>query len=120
MLRVLDNVDDPKIICKPRNSTSNIAHSPAEAVLIDSIPRVKHGTILITTRDRNAAYTLVADNDRAIPVDRMSDEESLQLLQKDICTTSPAADAQALISELEHIPLQLARPTLTSGKESLY
>jgi len=39
----------------------------------------------------------------------MSDEESLQLLQKDICTTSPAADAQALISELEHIPLAISQ-----------
>jgi hypothetical protein len=55
-LMILDNVDESAILMKPLTSL--------QSALIQFIPQVPHGKILVTSRDRAAALDLVGSHDK--------------------------------------------------------
>jgi tetratricopeptide (TPR) repeat protein len=98
-LMILDNVDDEKIFFG-----DNIHGKPLESYL----PQTAHGTILITSRNKSAAATLVGGHNGIIEVEPMGEDDALALLRNKVrFVESDQTDAKALVHALECIPLAI-------------
>ena len=76
--------------------------------LVNFLPRVQHGSVLVTTRDRGCALSLGGSRTTPIEVLQMSLNESVKLLR----IWLPEADQQEaseLIHELENMPLAISQ-----------
>ena len=110
---ILDNADDASFLIDahrtdhdsmPRNSSSGGESRP----LVRYLPQCKNGSILITTRSRNAALELVeADNIIAInPMDRAS---ALALFEKKLGKQNDIDSISELATALDCIPLPIGQ-----------
>lgn len=106
-LMILESADDVAVL-PTRQLDSEISES--ESPLLAAVPHCPNGSILITSRDRNAARQLVGESGTIIPVSLLSDEKAVELLRiRSQDFESPEADAQALVSQLERIPLAITQ-----------
>ena len=101
-LLILDNADDADVLQSPPKSDA------AQRSLIDFIPRVQHGAVLITTRDRSCALCLRGYRGTPIEVLSMSMDESLELLRIWL-PKADQAEASELVEELEKMPLAISQ-----------
>lgn len=76
------------------------------------LPRVAHGSVLITTRNRAVALNLVGSQTEPnviYPLDSMTPEEAVQLLKSKIPESLWDKDnGYAIVKELEYIPLAIS------------
>lgn len=109
-LMVIDNADDARLFFgQPAGTAISFVESKDERNLVRYLPECAHGTILITTRNKQVGVRLTKGQ-QPIEVLRMNEDESEQLLRvrlKGISTTS--AELLVLSSQLEHLPLALAQ-----------
>ena len=95
-LMIMDNADDAQLFGQPGG-------------LGEHIPECSHGTILVTTRNKQAGLGL-AKGKTPTEVGTMDDDESEQLLRANIGGSGVASgELLALSSRLEYLPLR-ARP----------
>lgn len=95
-LIVLDNADDDTLFFD------------LDSNLVEFLPQVQHGSILLTSRNRLAATNLVGDSNHVIIIEPMTDDEGLALLRtKTLTSRSPVEDEKALVHALEYIPLAI-------------
>ena len=107
-LLILDNADDTTVLLEPSTNVTRTRTAPMQRCLLDLLPRVRHGTVLITTRDRSCALSLTGYRGTPIEVLSMSLNESVELLQ----TWLPEAcqkEASELVEELENVPLAISQ-----------
>ncbi|KAM0252581.1 hypothetical protein ACHAQJ_007618, partial [Trichoderma viride] len=105
---VIDNADDMQLLFGQPAGTATIK-AKDEKNLARYLPECAHGTILITTRNKQVGVRMTKGQ-QPIEVLRMNEEESAQLLRaklKDISTT--ITELSTLSSKLEHLPLALAQ-----------
>ncbi|KAH7111687.1 hypothetical protein B0J13DRAFT_271862 [Dactylonectria estremocensis] len=109
-LMVIDNADNAQLFFgQPAGTATSPVKSNDERNLAQCLPECAHGTILVTTRNKQVGVRLTQGH-RPIEVLPMYMEESEQLLRtrlKGISTTS--ADLSMLSSQLKHLPLALAQ-----------
>lgn len=107
-LLILDNADDARVLLdlQEHNMARNVA--PAKRRLIDYIPHVPHGVVLVTTRDRTSGWALTGDYSTPIKVESMDPLESLELLKGKLPIES-GNEAVELVMELEHVPLAISQ-----------
>lgn len=107
-LMVVDNADDVQLFTPPRGREQAVG-TRQEQYLGQYIPNCAHGSILVTTRNKQAGLRL-APGKPPTHVSMMDDDESEQLLReylgKDVAASS---ELLALSSRLEHLPLALAQ-----------
>ena len=111
-LIILDNADDSETLLQPRSNNAESGGNTAgpKRSLLSVIPEKSHGKVLITSRDRIAAYNLVGDYDNLVKVDPMSVSESLSLLRTKVrIDQAMENDAVELLDALEHIPLAITQ-----------
>ena len=101
-LLILDNADDANLLLGPPKSDA------AQCCLIDFLPRVQHGAVLITTRDRGCALHLTGYRGTPIEVPSMSLDESVELL-RNLLPEAVQAEASELVEELEKMPLSISQ-----------
>lgn len=106
---VIDNADDTHLFFGDQGAPGNGSSSTHEGHLGRYIPECSHGTILVTTRNKQAGSRLTKGK-RPVEIEKMDDDETTQLL----CTWFDHADAASdyystLSSRLEHLPLALAQ-----------
>ncbi|KAJ5893421.1 hypothetical protein N7495_005112 [Penicillium taxi] len=104
-IMVLDNADDNSIFF-----SSNTCDERGR--LVRFLPRVTHGSLLITSRNTLTARNLVGSDGDVIEVQPMNEEESLALLRARIPTPQPGGsieDEKALVEALEYIPLAITQ-----------
>ncbi|KAL4984572.1 hypothetical protein BDW68DRAFT_190372 [Aspergillus falconensis] len=100
-LMVLDNADDDTMVFDADDPNS-------QGPLVKFLPQVAHGLILITSRNRLAAVSLVGNQSNIIDILPMDEEESLALLRIKIPISQQAVeDERALVQALEYIPLAI-------------
>lgn len=102
---IVDGMDDPDVL-SPGSTSSG------ESSLAGLLPRVDHGSVLITSRLRTAALNMIGSHefDNIIDVDIMNDVEAEQLLKSRIPShLYESNSAKALIKELENIPLAITQ-----------
>ena len=111
-LLILDIADDSGVFF-PQDPT--VAAKPAEAsettyALADFLPQVKHGTVLVTSRNTTSATDLVGSAFRIINVEPMNNEQALRLLEaKAIIPNHQRHHAKKLMEMLEGIPLAISQ-----------
>ncbi|UPX11168.1 uncharacterized protein EKO05_0001790 [Ascochyta rabiei] len=106
-LLVLDNVDDARFLLDAENASSKTATRP----LRDYLPHCEQGRILVTTRNEEAALSLVEQQD-IMRVEPMSEAQSLALLRKKLGAQAHNANTKEcaeLVTLLEHMPLAIAQ-----------
>jgi hypothetical protein len=97
---LLDNADDDSIFFNGDDS--------GRAPLVNFLPQVAHGFILITLWNRLAAWNLVGCHGHVIDIPPINKKESLALLRvRNPASQSAVEDARALVQALEYIPLAI-------------
>ncbi|KAJ6126484.1 hypothetical protein N7523_002096 [Penicillium sp. IBT 18751x] len=109
---ILDNADDDKFLCSlPAARKGSLMKEPPNAStkpLLEYVPRCRNGSIIITSRSREAALRMVKHKD-LIDVNPMARSEALELLQKTLDQSEESQESQQLVEELEFMPLAIAQ-----------
>lgn len=112
-LMVIDNADNTELFFNLHDQcdASASAHPDGQGYLRRYLPQCTHGSILVTSRNKQTAIRFTAGKP-SIEVQKMSDNEAGQLvctILEDV-TVSRSGIAQ-LATRLEHLPLALAQAT---------
>ena len=107
-LLILDNADDARVLLDLQQDNTPRDLAPAKRRLIDYIPQVQHGVVLVTTRDRTSGWALTGDHSTPIKVESMGLNESLELLKGKLPIES-GSEAVELVKELEYVPLAISQ-----------
>ena len=105
---VLDNADDAKVLFDPLTNEAGTGAMSAQRCLLDYLPRVQHGAVLITTRDRGCALTVTGYRGTPIEVLSMGLDESVKLLRISL-PEAHQEEASELVQELENLPLAISQ-----------
>src|SRR5947209_464878 len=111
-LMILDNADDSDVFFDQTTSNpvyrGNLVYS--DPCLINFVPPAPHGTVLVTSRNRTAAYALVGDYENIIKVDPLDEDKSLDLMKAKLSVGAMMEeDAKNLLKVLEYIPLAITQ-----------
>src|SRR5579871_1654876 len=101
---ILDNVDDARFLLEGQPYDSGSASKP----LRDYLPQSLNGSILITTRSREAALKLV-EPCNVIAVDPMDEADALALFEKKLGVQKDSNDIAELAAALEFMPLAIVQ-----------
>ncbi|KAF6819161.1 Nephrocystin-3-like protein 3 [Colletotrichum sojae] len=112
-LLVIDNADDTEVFFPPTNKKTDVATanqpSQTDTVVGHYIPECSHGSVLITTRNRQVGVKMTRGKP-PIQVVEMTDGEANELLGSLLEGIDfTAEEASLLSSRLEHLPLALAQ-----------
>ena len=108
---VLNNADDVDMFFNPRKKTSEgTAINQYTSPMCMYLPQTSKGSILVTSRNRQAAFRLTNESEHVIDVLRMNQEDAKALLCKRLPNdTSSEDDTIALIKNLERLPLAITQ-----------
>jgi tetratricopeptide (TPR) repeat protein len=109
---ILDNADNSYIFFDRNTSKLDYGSDSGYSTtrLINFIPQVPHGTILVTSRNRTAAYALVGDYENIIKVDPLDEDKSLDLMKAKLSVDAVMEDdAKNLLKALEYVPLAITQ-----------
>ena len=105
-LMVIDNADDTQLVSGPEG-------------LGQHIPECAHGSVLVTTRNKEAGSRLTRGG-RLIEVKKMDESESKELLEKKLEGDGAGPDdLSTLSSRLEHLPLALVQAAAFMQEKSM-
>ena len=107
-LLILDNADDARVLLDLQQEHAVRDAEPAKHRLLDYIPQVPHGIVLVTTRDRTSGWALTGDYSTPIEVESMGPVESLELLKGKLPFES-GSEAVELLKELDYVPLAISQ-----------
>ena len=118
-LMVLDNVDDERVFSQPiEQDIDKQSQGPSES-LESYLPNVSHGSILITSRNKTAAWALANEDDCILLIDRLPPKVALSLLYKKLPKDlSPHCDAEELTKHLENLPIAITQAAAYISKRS--
>ncbi|GAB7333027.1 hypothetical protein MBLNU13_g04715t3 [Cladosporium sp. NU13] len=124
---VLDNVDDLAFL-QPASSGSEHLMNPQANVrrsLTEYIPHCLHGSVMITSRSRNAACELVG-YENILSIGPMGDAEALSLLATKLYgydserQSADEADRAELVSALDLVPLAVSQAAAFIMRQARY
>lgn len=100
-LLVLDNVDDARFLL---NRPAASSRKP----LREYLPHCKQGSILVTTRNMDAALRLV-ERTNVIDIEPMNETDAIALFEKKLGVSGSDNEVSELAAELEHMPLAIVQ-----------
>ena len=107
---ILDNVDDAGFLLEHLDIQSN--GKSGGRPLIEYIPHCSHGSMLITSRNKNAALQIVEQQD-IIAVNPMDETDAQSLLQRKLeqqpANEGCSQDIVSLAAALEYMPLAIVQ-----------
>ena len=107
-LLILDNADDVTVLLDPIPSATKTGAMPVQRSLAEFLPRVHHGAVLVTTRDRGCALSLSGYRGNPIEVLSMALDDSVRLLRIWLPKANQQ-EASELVQELENMPLAISQ-----------
>jgi hypothetical protein len=115
-LFILDNVDDASVLVTSTVDKNGVAASsqrrkPSSKLLASYIPQGKHGSVLVTSRFRQAEQSIVDDYRWLYKVDGLSAADAVRLLQQKLALDkiATAACAEDFVRALECILLAITQ-----------
>ena len=108
---ILDNIDDARFLLDSHLDTQAKAGSPGGTALRplqEYLPQSQNGSILITSRSKEATLKLVEKND-IIEVEPMDGAHALALFEKKLGEPSDSKDIAELTAALEYMPLAIVQ-----------
>ena len=103
-LLVLDNVDDARFLLDRPDAHSKTASKP----LREYLPHCERSSILITTRNKEAALRLVEQRD-IVSVEPMDEAQAQVLFKKKLGSQGDSSDVPKLAAALEYMPLAIVQ-----------
>ena len=103
-LLILDNVDDSRFLLDSQAADSTTASRP----LREYLPHCERGSILITTRNKEAALKLVKPRN-IITIEPMEEAHGLALFEKKLGAQEDSSDVAELAAALEYMPLAIVQ-----------
>lgn len=111
-LLVLDNADEASYLLQPREEMLDKMNESGayagEKRLYEHIPICPHGSVIVTTRSREMAASLVDDADM-ITVEPMVEELALRLIEKKLGPQADNTTTKQLVAALEYMPLAISQ-----------
>ena len=113
-LLILDNADD-RTLFEPTTYPNgeegdDAAKGESRQSPLSYLPQGRHGSILITSRDRSIAEDFAGSTSSIITVGALDDVDSVELLRKRSSDwTSPDKYAERLVKSLDNIPLAITQ-----------
>ena len=107
-LLILDNADDATVLLGLSKSATGTVPASRPRRLLDFLPRVPHGAVLITTRDRTCALRLNGHRGTPTEVLSMTLEESIEMF-RNVLPEALEEEASELVRELENVPLAISQ-----------
>ncbi len=109
---ILDNADDPTMFfntCEGEQKTDadNSDHAPAS--LAAFLPQTQNGSVLVTSRSRDAAFRLTGSDRDIIGVEPMDERHALKLFTKKFQGEFDDGDAKGLLQALDYMPLAISQ-----------
>lgn len=98
-LMIVDNADDPALFKKK---------DPTAGSLVNYIPQSKNGRVLVTSRSKTAATSIVGRHQDIIEVDEMNRSQAMSFLETKLSIPFDKTDASELLETIGHIPLALS------------
>jgi tetratricopeptide (TPR) repeat protein len=106
---VIDNVDNVKTFFPSRKRQRDEADASAQIPLATYIPQSRNGTILVTSRSKDAAVRLAGGYNKTKEVLAMDEGEGLQLLHHKLHDPPIKESAVELLRALDCIPLAITQ-----------
>ena len=109
---IIDNVDDPSMFSRRSNGRKGVEDGVAGSkpvALLDSLPQSQNGSIIITSRSREAAFRLTGTYTDIIRVQPMDQKDALSLLRNKLEGDFDQNDAAALVEALDYMPLAISQ-----------
>jgi hypothetical protein len=100
-LMILDNADNPTIWGHTAKDS--------EGLLSHFIPQTDNGSVLVTSRSREASYGLIGDYNNIIEVKPMEPAQAMTLLKTKLTTECMEETALELLKSLEYMPLAITQ-----------
>jgi tetratricopeptide (TPR) repeat protein len=107
-IMILDNVDDVETFFPSQQYTENELLESSPASLAASLPQSRNGSILITSRSKDAASRVAGGHKNIKEVRAMDANQGLQLLQNKL-NDSSTEGAVDLLRALDYIPLAITQ-----------
>ena len=107
-LLILDNADDETVLLDSPKIDPLVGVKLVSRRLLDYVPRGGHGTVLMTTRDRNCALKITDFRGTPTEVTYMTLDESVDLLRKKL-PRALQEEASELVKELGNVPLAISQ-----------
>lgn len=107
-LLLLDNADDDGVFFNAQDTELSQHVKPTP--LIRYIPQSPNGSVLVTSRNQNAAFRLTNDAETIVDIPLMDEKNSkLILTQKLAQNQSTDGEIMELVKMLDHLPLAIAQ-----------
>jgi tetratricopeptide (TPR) repeat protein len=106
---VIDNVDNVETFFPSRKRQPDEADASAQISLATYLPQSLNGTILVTSRSKDAASRLVGGYNKIKEVLVMDEGEGLQLLRNKLLDPPTKESAVQLLHALDYIPLAITQ-----------
>jgi tetratricopeptide (TPR) repeat protein len=108
-LMVIDNADDTQLFFSPPEEAQSTEVTDQGARLGHYVPECAHGSILVTTRNKQVGLRL-SKGASPIEVTKMDDDESVQLLRARLEEHNvDRSELSVLSAQLDHLPLALVQ-----------
>jgi hypothetical protein len=108
-MMVVDNVDDVQMFFPSRERQGDEAHVSLQTPLAIYLPQSRNGSILITSRSKDAAVRLAGGYHKITEVLAMDESEGLQLLWNKLQDLPSEESAVDLLHALDCIPLAITQ-----------
>jgi tetratricopeptide (TPR) repeat protein len=109
---IVDNADEAGVFFNLSTAgltTGGSSSIPALQPLSNYLPQSQNGSILITSRRRDAAFKLTGNKKDIIAVEPMDEGHALALIRKKLGSDSDNKDAAELARSLDYMPLAITQ-----------
>jgi tetratricopeptide (TPR) repeat protein len=113
---ILDNADD-KDVFSSRPSNQRLAE--AEKQIREFLPQSSNGSILVTSRSRDAGYEVTTNYKHVFTVEEMTKDEAMSLLEKQLDESHPEDEKKMLVEKLGYVPLAVSQAAANISRRSL-
>jgi tetratricopeptide (TPR) repeat protein len=107
-LLILDNADDVNVFYHKQAHASDQSVSPLTS-LAEYVPQCRNGSILITSRNKDAAARLAGGYTRVKGVSALGEDQALHLLRNKLHDASGSEGAVELLLMLDYLPLAITQ-----------
>ncbi|KAH7401149.1 hypothetical protein DE146DRAFT_496044 [Phaeosphaeria sp. MPI-PUGE-AT-0046c] len=112
---ILDNADDKDVFTN--RAPNNTSVDPKQ--LRDFLPQSPNGSILVTSRSRDAAFQITCNYKMITSVEEMTEAEALDLLNSHLQEPHKEEDKKLLIKTLGNVPLAVSQAAAHISRRSL-
>jgi tetratricopeptide (TPR) repeat protein len=113
---ILDNADDKDVFT---SRPSIHRHPESEKQIRDFLPQTSNGSILVTSRSRDAAFQVTCNYKHILTVEPMTEREAMDLLQSQLDEAHPEHEMKLLAETLGFVPLAISQAAANISRRSL-